>query len=51
MQERTRKIGAALHIDSGDPSGTKIELKLNASIAYLANMQSALVRLMKRALR
>ena len=50
MQERTRKIGAVLHIHSRDPRGTTIELKLSASIAYLADMPSALVRFVKRAL-
>ena len=48
MQERTRKIGAALHIQPCDPSGTKIELKLRAVIAYAVKMHSPLVRLLKR---
>jgi signal transduction histidine kinase len=48
MQERTRKIGAALHIQPADPCGTKIELKLRAAIAYAGNMESALVRFVRR---
>jgi signal transduction histidine kinase len=50
MQERTRKIGAVLHISPADPCGTKIELKLRAAIAYAMNMDSALVRFLKRIL-
>jgi signal transduction histidine kinase/ligand-binding sensor domain-containing protein len=48
MQERTRKIGAALHIQPGDPCGTRIELKLRAAIAYAAKTQSRVARFLKR---
>jgi signal transduction histidine kinase/ligand-binding sensor domain-containing protein len=40
IKERSQKIGAVLHIGTGEPHGTKIELKLNARIAYAANMRS-----------
>jgi hypothetical protein len=50
MQERTRKIGAMLRIVPAVPCGTKVELKLRAAIAYAANMESALVGLVKRIL-
>ena len=51
MRERARRIGAVIHISSREPRGTKIELKLSARIAYLANMQWSLIRLVKHALR
>jgi signal transduction histidine kinase len=40
MEERARKIGAVLHINRGDTSGTRIRLKLRAGIAYAANSRS-----------
>jgi signal transduction histidine kinase len=51
MQERAHKIGAALHFERSAPRGTKIELKLNAGIAYTRNMQSALEHSVKGVLR
>jgi signal transduction histidine kinase len=38
IKERSRKIGAVLHIGPGEPNGTRIELKLRARVAYAANM-------------
>ena len=35
MEERAKKIGAALRISRGDTNGTEIELKLKAGIAYI----------------
>ena len=48
MQERAQKIGATLHITPADPCGTRIELKLRASIAFAPKVESALIRFLKR---
>jgi signal transduction histidine kinase/ligand-binding sensor domain-containing protein len=48
MQERTRKIGAGLHIQPANPCGTKVEVKLRAGIAYARTMESALFRFFRR---
>ncbi|WP_161596268.1 sensor histidine kinase [Rhodanobacter glycinis] len=47
MQERARKIGAILHMGSGEHRGTSIELKLRADMAYAKRMQSLFFRRMK----
>jgi signal transduction histidine kinase/ligand-binding sensor domain-containing protein len=48
MQERAQKIGATLHITPAEPCGTRVELKLRASIAYAPKVESALMRFLKR---
>ena len=51
MRERAQKIGAALRIDSDASTGTTVELRLCAGVAYLANLGSPLVRFARRILR
>lgn len=44
MQERAGKIGALLHLGSGNHGGTTVELKLAADIAYAGRRRSLLSR-------
>ena len=51
MRERAQKIGAALRIDSEASTGTTVELKLCAGVAYLANLGSPLISFVRRVIR